>query len=495
MKKILTIIALAGYLTISFIASAQTSVMASRVDYSSTEIGENAIIRNDEGDGTLIYYEDLNGLNYFLYRTTDTSTYAFKYSWSLYNYRFSVHDMVMLKNHCFFCGAFIDIYDPVNTPMGAVGYVDMDHISDGTTPRIDIYICTILNTKVFTQMDGTLKNGGRELLCLVGESKRAATPSCAAFVECISNSLGVSWQYHTLGIKNTDETLTDIAFSGDGKKVVAVSKFAGDPNKFGLRGEYTSNLYVFTTPPSNLTYFPNFTNRNIIDTYGLTLASSSSLNPTLHNDSIVARIVCPPNTEDFTVAYECVDNTLVCETRRQVAMFQIDVSSFTMNVTGQQIVRGYFEEGFTFTDMLYIPDNKTFALLHHSKNSSRETAAAVQFPTWLFFGQINTLISDVALHSSLDLQYQNGKPYLNMAGDRDGDNRICHFWQNLNYMESSCYLTRPLSLSEILLGSSTLTLSYGEAVDIDWNPFRLFNSPIYATPSGWNNDCYSNHVE
>ena len=195
------------------------------------------------------------------------------------------------------------------------------------------------------------------------------------------------------------------------------------------------------------------------------------------------------------MAYECVDNTLVCETQRQVAMFQIDVSSFTMSITKQQIVRGYFEEGFTFTDMLYIPDNNTFALLHRSQNGTQKNAAVVQFPTWSFFGQINTLISPVALHSSLDLHYQYGKPYLNLAGKRDGDNKICHFWQNLDHIELSCYRTRPFSLSEILLGNSAITLNLGDAIDIDWIPFGTFNATFYDTSSGWSNTCNTNHVE
>lgn len=490
MKKILIIIALAGGLTTSFIGSAQTSIMASRVDYSITEIGDNAIIRNDEVDGTLIYYEDLNGLSYFLYRSTNTSTYAYKYSWIDINYKYSIHDMVMLGDKCYFCGSRRDATYP-NIMEGIVGHVDMSHIADQPTAQIVIRYCTIPDTKIFTQMDGTLKNGGRELVCLVGESSWPNTPSCVAFVEWVpSGSIG-NWQCLRTWTSNLNETLTDIAFSGKGNKVVAVSKFANEPNKFGLRGDLVSNLFIYL-PPITL---PNFSNVNIIDTYGLTLASSSNPNPTWHDDDIVARIVCTPNTDDFTVAYECVDNTLVCETQRQVAMFQIDVSSFTMSVIGQQIVRGYFEEGFTFTDMLYIPDNNTFALLHRSQNGAKKNAAVVQFPTWSFFGQINTLISPVALHSSLNLHYQYGKPYLNLAGNRDLDNKICHFWQNLDHMELSCYQTRPLSLSEELLGTCSVNPIYIYLSNRQpFNESGLIQT-YNATSSGWGNTCFTNHVQ
>ena len=488
MKKILIIIALAGGLTTSFIGSAQTSIMASRVDYSITEIGDNAIIRNDEVDGTLIYYEDLNGLSYFLYRPTNTSTYAYKYSWIDINYKYSIHDMVMLGDKCYFCGSRRNATYP-NIMEGIVGHVDMSHIADQPTAQIVIRYCTIPDTKIFTQMDGTLKNGGRELVCLVGESHWTYAPSCAAFVEWVS-STGL-WHYFRTGIYDVNETLTDIAFSGTGDTVVAVSMFANEHNKFGLHGELVSDLFTFL-PPYPLT---NFSSRHIIDTYGLTLASSSNPNPTWHDDDIVARIVSTPKTANFTVAYECVDNTLECETQRQMAMFQIDISTLTMSVTEQQIVRGYFGEGFTFTDMLYIPDNKTFALLHRSKNGSKKNAATVQFPTWLYFGQINTLISPVALHSSLDLQYTNSNPYLNLAGNRDGDNKICHFWQDLNHIESSCYQTMPLSLSEKLLGNCTDSTAFVYLIDrrsFENSGFTLTYEP---TSTEWDNTCYTNHVQ
>lgn len=454
MKKALLTIVFMGFSVMHIPAMAQT-VQASEVDFYKKEIGDNAIIRTDDNfGGTLIYYEAQDGRNYFLYRMADPAETTYKFIWPNHTvidyHRFKIHDIIIGKKECYFCGSYTSnpITNPVTT--GMVGWVDLYNATNTpcSTAYITFHLCAIPNTKVFTQMDEHYDNSrGISQLCMVGESTSSATPSCAAFVEWN----GVDWYYRVVEAQDPNETMTDIAFSGLGTKVVAVSRYENEPYKFGLRGEYTSLLFDYTTLPP----LTDFTHRNTVNTYGLYLASSSNPHPTWHENDIVARIVCPPNSEEFTVAYECVDNTKACETKRQVALFRIDVSTFpwnyNMNVTGKQIVHGYFEEGSTFTDMMYIPDNKTFALLHRSPNSSKGKSSALQFPSWLAYGQIGTLISDAILHSSMDIRNYNNNRYLILAGDNEDSGKICYFRQLIQDLETSCYQTRPVSISEELI--------------------------------------------
>lgn len=503
MKRILITIAFVGLSVLNFQALSQ-SVTTSEVDNYKYEIGEKTIIRTaTNSEESLIYYEDSDGESYFLYRHNGTAETTCKINWPNYGgtgtHMFKIHDMAVGKGMCFFCGSHIGnaASSPVST--GLVGCIDLSNIAATpcTTASVTLYICSIPNTKVFTQMDEHYDNPrGISQLCMVGESTSATTPSCAAFVEWDPSNL--KWYYRVVEVQDPNETMTDIAFSGLGTKVVAVSRYGNEPYKFGLRGEYTSNLFVFTTigatpPPPPL---PNFTHRNTVNTYGLYLASSSNPHPTWHENDIVARIVCPPNSEEFTVAYECVDNTKACESQRQVALFRIDVSTFpwnyNMNVTGKQIVRGYFEEGSTFTDMMYIPDNKTFALLHRSPNSSKGKSSALQFPSWLAYGNISTLISDATLHSSMDIREYSNNRYLTLVGINEDGHSICYFRQLIQELEKSCYQTRPVSISEELIDDDWAT--YQGVRNIDDNNHNIKNgysgNGIFSDTS-WGETCKS----
>lgn len=450
MKKLIIIIAIIGLLPMHRPVLAQSPISTSMLDYYSSEIGRYVIIRNDINcGGELIYYEDVNDRSFFLYRQFGFHAGTYKYTWpnnTIPNlYKFHVTDMVILKEACYFCGSFTDVAQ--NKKVGLVGHIYMNDIANYpvTTASIHFNFCTIPKTREFSQMDAINNMSGGAKICLVGESI-SSTPSCAAFVEWTP----YSWDYRVVEVLDPDETMTDIAFSGKGDKVVAVSRYEIEPYKFGLRGDYVSNLFVFNplTPP---TAFPNFTHRNTFNTYGLYLASSSNPHPTWHDNDIVARIVSPPDSETFTVAYECVDNTLLCETKQQVALFRIDVSTFpwnyNMNLTGKQMVHGYFNEFSTFSDITYNPYKQTFAILHSSPFSSKGKSSVVQFPSWLNYGQIPTLLTDNEVYTSIDVP----SSYMLLAGYGLHGNAICNFQQNINHLESSCYQTRPYSVSEELI--------------------------------------------
>lgn len=498
MKKLISLWAILICFVYMHCPTHAQTVQASETDYYTNEIGINAIVRTDSinHSGTLIYYEDAIGRSYFLYRKDDAAGTTYKYLWpnhTLLNFhKFTIHDMVIQKSHCFFCGTYTDV--PNSTTKGLVGCITLDHIeyTPAILADIDIYLCTIPDTKEFTQMDAHQSTGGFQI-CLVGQSTSTTSPSCAAFVEWQNPN----WSYRVVEVQDPNETMTDIAFSGLGTKIVAVSRYNNEPYKFGLRGEYTSNLFSFGTPISPII---SFTHRNTVNTQGLYLASTSNPYPTWHDNNIVARIVCPPNSEEFTVAYECVDATKVCETQRQVALFRIDISTFpwnyNMNLTGKQIVHGYFEESSTFTDMIYIPYNKHFALLHRSGNSSNGKSTAVQFPSWLGYGQINTLISDIDLHSSMSVKLKNNIYWLNLVGNNQSDSKVCYFQQNLDVMKESCYMTHPMSLSEELLETDWSTYQGIRDVNDNNHYDKLgYSTTIYASGTPWDNKCTSYHIQ
>ena len=477
MKKALISIALIGLSALNFQALSQPGIV-SEVDFYKNDTGFNALIRTVSSDKSLIYYEDFNGENYFLYSQNNTAGTTCRFTWpnhSITNlYKFEIHDMAIEKFTCYFCGSCTS--NPGTNPVttGLVGCIDLSNAiyNPCAIATVTFYLCTIPNTKVFSKMDKHFDNPRRiSQLCMVGESTNASAPSCAAFVEWDHSSF--KWSYRVVESQDPNETMTDIAFSGLGTKVVAVARYANEPYKFGLRGEYTSTLFDFALLPT----LTNFTHRNTVNTYGLYLASSSNPHPTWHENDIVAQIICHPNSEEFTVAYECVDNTKVCETQRQVALFRIDVSTFpwnyNMNVTGKQMVHGYFDEGSTFTDMMYIPDNKTIALLHRSGND--RMSAAIQFPSWLNYGQISTLLSDATMHSSMDIREYNNIRYLTLVGTNPVGKKIGFFRQKLSSLEISCYQTRPASHSE-------------ELIEDDWATYqgiRIINDNNHKIKNGY----------
>lgn len=494
MRKILTIIALTGCLISSFTASAQT-VQASEVDYYPNEIGDNVIIRADSiWGGSLIYYTDATDRSYFIYRMPGNSVTTYKFHWpnhsSINNEKYIINDMETSREDCFFCGSKItrNLTGGFDT-IGIVGRVNLHNII-GTPPSIDFDFCPISSIKEFTQMDIWGTSIIRISIVGLGHLSPLHYVPCAAFVE-----FQPQWNYNIVRIGVSDETLTDIAFSEDGNKVVSVSRLKNQPYKFVLRCDFASNLFVFTpipgtTPP----YF--FRSRNVFNTSGLTLASSANTDPTWHEENVAIRIVGHNDPQHFTVAYECVDETNVCESKRMVAMFKIDVTyspaGHLMSVADQQVVHGYLEDPETFVDMRYwFNTQDRFVLLHRSDNSHRNLSV-LSFPLWGSYGQRPTLLADQELFQSVDCLYD----CIVMGGKRLNDNTIIFSSQNTVYHETSCHMTKPHAFTEQLIGTPQFS-NYSSTVIMHdrGNKTELLIPINMSSIPTQNNSCATFHIQ
>jgi len=497
MKKIPTIILLAGLMALHTASLAQT-VQVSEVNYYPSEIGDNTIIRADHArpGGTVIYYTDNADQNYFLYQMTTTAgaSTTYKFNWpnhaNINSEKFIVNDMELGKDWCFFCGAHITINGNVTDTVGMVGCIDMNNIF--TTPSsITFDYCEIPNTTEFTQLDLSDVTANYRL-CLAGRHRLTNVYPCVAFAEWQGQ-----WVYNMIRILSPFETLTDIAFSKDGNKVVTVSRLLNEPFKFILRCDMASNLFIFPpTPPPSAPYLIEY--GVVFNTSGLTLASSSCTNPTWHGNNIVARIIGHNNPNYFTVAYECVDNTKICETQQQVAMFKIDAStaptSFSMSVVGQQVVHGYFDESQTFVDMRYYQDvQEHFFLLHRSEVSPKKSSV-ISFPSWGTYGQRPALLADQEVYQSIDWRYTQTSTHLIAGGKRSFDSRITTFSQDIAHLDVSCHMTKPYTFTEELLGAVSYDIDHhsvstpARATVLNPNNSPKINNPVQQ------NSCVSFYI-
>ena len=468
-------------------------VQASEVDYYPNEIGDNVLVSAEVGYGTLMYYTDAADRSYFLYRPNNDPTNTYKFLWpnhsSINNTKYIIHDMEVIKDACYLCGSKLTLnllggFDTI----GLVGRVDIHDIDDSPR-RIEFCLCPIPSTKVFTQLDGY--NNNLINLSLVGQCYLSnLRPSCAAFVEWNSNLL----KYNVVRLNTMDETLTDIAFSKDGKKVVSVSRVNNMPYWFVLRCDNFSNLFIFPPIPFSAPYYFGF--RNVFNTSGLTLGSSFNPNPTWHENDVVARIVGHDALQYFTVAYECVDATNICGSQRMVAMFKVDVSttpvSHYMSITDQQAVHGYLNERASFVGMRYwFTTQDKFALLYRSENS-KKNFSVFSFPLWGTYGYMPILLSDQEIFQSATMLGTS----LLMGGKRVSNGDITYSFQDTEHLDVSCHSTRPNAFTEELIGSALFNFSKNTVVVHDRDTQRFTPTIIYSSSTPvQQNTCKSYYVQ
>lgn len=477
-----------GLTSLYFSTQAQT-LQASEVDYYTGIIGDNVIIRADLAmDASLIYYTDAINRSYFLYRISGNPNTTYQYLWpnhtNVMNERYIINDMGLTKDACFFCGAKVtrnqnNGFDTI----GIVGRIDMPNAINNYT-NLGMSICPIPNTTVLTQMDIS-NNSSAPQICLVGVERLVNTErACAAFVEWQN-----MWNYNVCRLINPDETLTDITFTNDDNKVVAVSRLDNEHFKFVLRCDYASNLFVFSPIPPPSSGPVGFGRRYYFNTSGLTLLSSTSTNPTWHDNDVPFKIVSHNDSKYVTVAYECVDNTKVCESQHQVAMFKVDVSNapwgYSMSIDKQQMVHGYFNEDATFVDIQYwsFPED-SFALLHRL-DGPHKILSSLSFPLWDTYGHMPALFTDQEVIQSIDYQYTTSGGQIVMGGNQNPGNEILYSNQVIGFLDASCYMTRPDIFTEKLIGDPNIN-HYSNPLmttnrGIDNNPPVTLNPPINPT--------------
>lgn len=447
--------------------NAQT-VMSQEVSFDTVKV-ENVIVRKMTNEGTsIVYYKKQSSEQHYLllHKTgVNTPTYisnAFLWPTHLAGAKYRINDMEIMGDSCYFCGACI--YRGATT--GLVGRIDLSRISANI---IDFVFCTIPEAKEFMRMDASQMSTTARL-ALVGQMQYINHSSGAAFV--LWN--GTDWVYNIYEPQSSNETFTDIAFTANGNRVVAVSRLDGEPYAFCLRTEFAP--IVFQTPP----LFPSFDKRNIVNTQNLHPQSSSSPHPTWHQSDVDIRIVADlTDYELVTVAYECYDSSRVCEPGQQVAMFWVDLNGYAawnpiINIVDKQIVRGCFGRSYTFSDIRYSPTDYTIGLLHKCRNCAEYMSTAVQFPFRNGYGDIEALYISPNLYSSMDIS-NGGRIYL--SGIHPSDGHMVHFLQYKPYLENSCHLSYPMSQSEELMEDADIQIN-----DTDHNTTGSTVQGVRRTP-------------
>ena len=440
------------------IGSAMAQSINSKEDSFSTLYGEDVIVRTIPGDPKpLIYYKGHDGNHYIVYHNAHSylspfSSTSFQFPTHITDAEYKINDIVVINDRCYFCGSCTS---PADGTEGLVGRIDLNSLN-ATPPSADFIFLTIKEVKEFYRIDGT--NNTTDYLALVGTTKNSPNPSGVAFVTWD----GTLWHYRVYNPDNDDETFTDIVFTMNGQKVVAVSRLNDKPYRFYLRGELTDT--AFNLPATAMS---NFVHRNTVRTDGLAPQGSTNPHPTWHYNDVDMRLVANlSEDEEITVAYECYDDTKPCESQ-MVALFQVDLSGFpanpAMNVTGKQAVFGYFNQPNTLMDVQYIPEDETIGLLHKCTACPNERTTVVQFPSWNGYGYIDALQVGPQAHSSMNV-YDNKHIYL--AGVDPSDDHLLFFRQDKTLFEHSCYLTYPPARSEALTGNDWGVSHYGHDVKL-----------------------------
>ena len=446
---------------------AQSTVTASREETFYEDFGQKLLIRANPNDNNnpLIYYVTASNIGrkwYFLYHSLNGSGNAYKFLWptyanSLNSKALYVHDMVILGNFCYFCGT--DYYpsetyfDPemgwtyLYDSIGFVGRISLNKINN-PTPSIAIQVHDVGGTKNLTKLDATVYSGDT-ILALVGMSSTTGMPPALV----LYNKFTAGWKERVYPLDNPDEIVTDVIFTQE--QLVTVSLFRNEHFSFGLRREDISSVQVGN---------PNLYNYNMLikyNTYNMTGPNSPNPKATWHPKNITALLSCIPGSDTVTVAYQCIDSLSSCpNSMYQTALFQIICDPYDnlyRQIYNAQLVSNNLNiNNYTFVDMMYIPHDKTTALLHYNVTNSLYGASILQFASWNTLDDyIPNLLTDHQDYRSLNV-FQN--KYFYLTGASQSDSTIMYFRQNQQYSNSqpsySCYATRPLSYSRSLTGGS-----------------------------------------
>lgn len=452
----------------------------------------NIIVRPDSsrpGDA-IIYYEDpTTGLGRFVHHdvysipTLQSNVYdlptsiTFTGSPTPTNVKLTVNDMAITKDKCYFCGTYTDLSSPSPLQIGMVGFFELTGFGN-TSYNYNIF--TIAGASEFYRMDVHATRTGQDNIALVGNLYYSSNPSGVYFVSYFPFSPN-DWGYCRFELYNPSETFTDIVFTDNGEKVVAASRIENEYYTFGLRCESSSNVFPIPTPPSGFDFYW----LNTVSTANMTLASSTNPAPTYHKNDVDIRLDGIPNSPNVVVAYECYDSTNQCEPRYSVALFKANFSSYptthTVSIPSQQVVFGYFDSPNTLKDIKYV-DRNIVSLLHSCDNCPEDMTTVIQFPKLGNFGDVDALQTAYQDYHSLYTGIGND---IFVAG-RMPNSMLIHFYQNVADIESSCYLTRPKSKSEKLLGNPEIFIDNNTTNNTPWS--QTIGTPVpfpTGTPSNY----------
>lgn len=441
MKRISLVVLFLFALSLSESGYAQPSIY-SRTRTLEKPQGEDVFVRFFGNNGDMLVYnrEKTTNSEVFTCRKSPSHPSANRYVIPSENNTYggviyTVKDMVIVGNMCFFCGRKTYItgmeFDmngnpyPVSDSRGFVGQISLDNITDAQGSA-DHRMTELSNTKEVTRIDAKIDPNAPAdtLLALVGETLNDG--SCLVF----SRVGSLQWDYRLVTSSDATEWFTDVVFTGG--NVVAASRFEGEHYLFGLRGALLADVAnnVYTDLQTVYTFnTPNMQDYNL------------GINTTWHTDDVDIRLSASSDNM-VNVAYESFEEEPIGLQESFTTLFsmQVVVASDIQIIYLQNVRSGTKGPG-ALTDMLSMDELYGVAILHRDMESQPPTSI-VQMASWGVMGTLYSYASG-ADYEMTSLDKYDGKLLWAAGHQPNHQDSVVLFHQNLNYPTSgSCY-TRP----------------------------------------------------
>ena len=452
MRKILYFILLVAIVGIAGNdCRSQSFVVNSRTRTFSRPYGNDVKVRffGSRGDMLIYNYDYLSSENVFTCRVAPGHPDANRYplmseSNTFGGIGYTVNDMVVVGNKCYFCGKKIvpigmeqgenGLYTTVYDSMGYIGEMALDSVTDADNGNIKYRIWPIRETNNLYRIDATARlNGEGNSDTLVGMVGIDSLDHKTCLV--LLNKSGVTWSERRLLYpnRNTSETFCDMVFSD--RDIAVVSRFADSNFFFAMRTARTDDVF-FYNDYTGLDTLYKFNTRQMI-------TKISQKNKSWHFNNVGIRLSAIPNSNEVNVAYESYKSRPygVHDEMSQTSLFLMELPAYPgagIRMNDAMNVDAGIKDIGSFSDMAYVVYGNKVALLHRSPNGFY-LSGAMQMVTWNNVGDIDNYYSpDDESLTSLDV-YNGHQVWV--AGHRTTHNdSIVQFYQHAQYTSPSCYL-------------------------------------------------------
>ena len=374
-----------GILTLLFLNSTWGQ-LASRIRaYSETTVSDVHISVYKSPFSTFLYYKEAGtNRDVFIYKNK-------KYIMPIIanpngSIKYSVNDMKVAGDCCFFCGEMTIPTDHYILPpildrtasfdkKGYIACLYLDSIEDPYNPNVRCRFCLIDNTIEMTKM-AIYSYSSDTAIAMIGKYDNSDRTSCLVSVV----GIGSSWQNSVYYFTDTTETLTDITITD--KSLVTASRFGGENYTFGVRYVNLSDFYN-----DNITEYQTLNKFNTVNM----VDNPDHLQVTWHRNYATIRLIAMPNSNDVTLAHESHRfSGQQGEFYSYFSLYYINGSNpynISMSYARRIPCCEYPVE--VFKDMQYVPINDQIALLENHPSLNYQGAIPL-------FSWNNTTLNDLA---------------------------------------------------------------------------------------------------
>lgn len=455
--------------------------LASRIRaYSETSVSDVHLQVYKSSSSTLLYYkESQTNRDVFIYNNKKYVMPIFTNPYGSITY--SVNDMIVAGDCCFFCGKLFSpneppIYPPIldrsSNSSGYIACLYLDSIDDPYNPNVRCRFSLIDNTSEMTKM-AIYSYSGDTAIAMIGKDDSPDRFPCLVSV----TGTGSSWQNRVHHLFNATETLTDIALTD--KSLVTTSCFEGDTTTFGVRYD---NLFEFFNNNDVIEYV----SLHKFDPQNLLINPPSPPATAWHRNNATIRIVAVPFSNDVIVGQEChYFNGPSGSISSYINLYQID-GSIQYHVMMTKALRTYCmpDNHDVFYDMLYIPPENKIAILQ-------------KHPT--IYNGLKGTLSIVSLNNNTGTLYQSNSiimsamdiaanKYVWIGGINKVNNTIAQACQDITIDYNSCLkidYSDVSTLTPLPNAIQSTTVFFTESSTMLWQ----YISRVVPSPTYYNIEC------